>query len=82
MAMLNDGIHFALLQLLSGAEYLTTFTAEQRQALALFLPEDPTLAATRFYTLSMGIKTPVEFWVDEQGDTRLMIERDCYRKVG
>ncbi len=39
MAMLNDGLHFAVLQLLSGAEYLTTFTAEQRQTLALFLLE-------------------------------------------
>lgn len=46
------------------------------------IPEDPTLAATRFYTLSMGVKTPVAFWVDEQGDTRLIIERYCYRKVG
>ena len=36
----------------------------------------------RFYTLRMGGKTPVAFWVDEQGDTRLMIERYCYRKVG
>ena len=30
----------------------------------------------------MGVKSPVAFWVDEQGDTRLMIERYCYRKVG
>jgi hypothetical protein len=37
MALLNDGIHFAVLQLLSGAAYLTTFTIEQRQTLALFL---------------------------------------------
>lgn len=39
MAMLNDGLHFAVLQLLSGTEYLTTFTVEQRQTLALFLLE-------------------------------------------
>lgn len=46
------------------------------------IPEDPTLASTNFYTLSNGVKSPVEFWVDEQGDTRLVIERYCYRKVG
>ena len=46
------------------------------------IPEDPTLASTRFYTMSNGVKSPVEFWVDEQGDTRLLIERYGYRKVG
>lgn len=46
------------------------------------IPEDPTLATTRFYTWSTGVKTPVEFWIDEQGATRLIIERYCYRKVG
>jgi CubicO group peptidase (beta-lactamase class C family) len=46
------------------------------------IPEDPTLASTNFYTLSNGVKTPVEFWVDERGVIRLIIERYCYRKVG
>lgn len=46
------------------------------------IPEDPTLASTHFYTWSMGIKTPVEFWVDAHRETRLIIERYCYRKVG
>ena len=46
------------------------------------IPEDPTLASTVFYTLSNGVKSPVEFWVDAQGATRLIIERYCYRKVG
>ncbi|MEZ4657277.1 MAG: serine hydrolase [Caldilineaceae bacterium] len=46
------------------------------------IPEDPTLASILFYTWSMGVKSPVEFWVDERGDTRLIIERYCYRKVG
>ena len=46
------------------------------------IPEDPTLASTHFYTLSNGVKSPVEFWVDAQGATRLIIERYCYCKVG
>lgn len=46
------------------------------------IPEDPTLASTRFYILNMGVKSPVEFWVDAHGTTRLIIERYCYRKVG
>lgn len=46
------------------------------------IPEDPTLQSSTFYTLSMGVKTLVEFWVDEDGDTRLIVERYCYRKVG
>ena len=56
---------------------ITTITT-----LTPLIPEDPTLATTHFYTWSMGVKTPVEFWIDEQGDTRLIIERYCYRKVG
>lgn len=50
-------------------------------ALTPLIPEDPTLESTRFYTLETGVKSPVEFWVDEHGDTRLIIERYCYRKV-
>ncbi|MEZ4727101.1 MAG: serine hydrolase [Caldilineaceae bacterium] len=46
------------------------------------IPEDPTLATTNFYTWSAGVKSPVEFWTDEKGATRLIIERYCYRKVG
>ncbi|MEZ4679901.1 MAG: serine hydrolase [Caldilineaceae bacterium] len=46
------------------------------------IPEDPTLTSTHFYTLSNGVKSPVEFWVDAQGATRLIIERYCYRKAG
>ncbi|MEZ4683233.1 MAG: DUF4386 domain-containing protein [Caldilineaceae bacterium] len=37
IAMLNDGLHFVVLHLLSGAEYLRTFTEAQRQTLALLL---------------------------------------------
>ncbi|MCB0128515.1 MAG: hypothetical protein KDE58_39895, partial [Caldilineaceae bacterium] len=46
------------------------------------IPEDPTLVSTNFYTLSNGVKSPVEFWVDAKDETRLIIERYCYRKVG
>lgn len=46
------------------------------------IPEDPNLKSTNFYILSNGVKSPVEFWVDKQGDTRLIIERYCYRKRG
>ncbi|MEZ4863872.1 MAG: serine hydrolase [Caldilineaceae bacterium] len=45
------------------------------------IPEDPTLASTLFYTLSNGVKSPVEFWIDGQGAARLIIERYCYHKV-
>lgn len=62
------------------AEQADPFTAAT--TLTPLIPEDPTLESTVFYTLSMGVKSPVEFWTDERGDTRLALERYCYRKVG
>jgi hypothetical protein len=45
------------------------------------IPEDPTLASTDFYTLSNGIKSPIEFAIRDDGKIDLFIGRYCYHKV-
>jgi len=44
------------------------------------IPEDPSLESMEFYTYMDGLKTPVEFDVNENGDIDLYIERYVYHK--
>ena len=53
----------------------------EKTSLTPLIPEDPTLASTDFYTLSNGLKSPVEFAVGEDGQVDLIIGRYCYHKV-
>jgi CubicO group peptidase (beta-lactamase class C family) len=46
------------------------------------IPEDPTLVSTRFYTMSDGLRSPVEFEVGEDGSVILIVGRDVYRRKG
>ncbi len=43
-------------------------------------PEDPPLGSMRFYILSNGFKSPVEFRVGEGGKTDLFVGRYCYHQ--
>jgi len=45
------------------------------------IPEDPTLKSTNFYTLSNGVRSPIEFAVRDDGKIDLFIGRYCYHKV-
>ncbi len=45
------------------------------------IPEDPTLASTDFYTVRNGLKSPIEFVIQEDGAIDLFIGRYCYHKV-
>jgi CubicO group peptidase (beta-lactamase class C family) len=45
------------------------------------IPEDLMLASTDFFTLSNGLKSPVEFVIREDGTIDLFIGRYCYHKV-
>jgi len=49
-------------------------------ALVPLIPEDPMLESTAFYTLTDGVKAPIEFV--ERGDGRidLFVERYCYHR--
>ena len=53
----------------------------ERTTMTPLIPEDPTLASTDFYTLRNGIKSPVEFSIQEDGAIDLFIGRYCYHKV-
>jgi len=53
----------------------------EKTTLTPLMPEDPTLAATEFYTLRNGLKSPVEFKIHEDGKIDLFIGRYCYHKV-
>ncbi len=53
----------------------------ERKTYTPLIPEDPTLASTDFYTSRIGLKSPVEFAVGEDGSVDLFIGRYCYHKV-
>ena len=44
------------------------------------IPEDPTLESTLFYTLSFGVRSPVEFRMRDKGKVDLLLERYCYHR--
>jgi len=44
------------------------------------IPEDPTYASHRFFTLREGLKSPVEFQTREDGSVVLIVERYVYHK--
>ena len=64
----------------AGMLYLETKTpfAETVQPL---IPETPLLESTKFYMLTDGAKSPVEFVVHKDGHIDLFVERYCYHKV-
>jgi CubicO group peptidase (beta-lactamase class C family) len=59
----------------------TTSPRTEATTLTPLIPEDPTLASTDFYTVSNGLKSPVEFVIRNDGAIDLFIGRYCYHKV-
>ena len=49
-------------------------------ALVPLIPEDPLLGSTAFYTLTEGVKAPIEFVVKADGCVDLLVERYCFHK--
>ena len=50
-------------------------------SLTPLIPEDPILDSTVFYTVSNGVKSPVEFKLGEDGKMNLFMERYCFHKI-
>ena len=55
------------------------FMGEQEPGTPLF-PEDPAYGSLRFYTLSEGLRSPVEFKVREDGGLDLLVDRYVFHK--
>ena len=51
-------------------------------SLTPLIPEDPALDSTVFYTLSNGLKSPVEFKIGDTGSIDLIMGRHCFHKIG
>jgi hypothetical protein len=45
------------------------------------LPEDPAYGSLRFYTLSDGLRSPVEFREREGGGLDLVVERNVFHRL-
>ncbi|MFQ5929101.1 MAG: serine hydrolase [Acidobacteriota bacterium] len=65
-----------------GMLYLETHSPfdGSRSRVAL-IPDDPTLDSTQFYTLRNGLRSPVEFAIQDDGAIDLFVGRYCYHKV-
>jgi hypothetical protein len=44
------------------------------------IPEDRTYESTKFYTLSGGLRSPIEFVIENDGVIHLLIDRYVYHK--
>ena len=49
-------------------------------ALVPLIPDDPMMKSTAFYTLTDGVKMPIEFVVHGDGRIDLFVERYCYHR--
>ena len=61
------------------SEYQSPLTSTTR--LTPLIPEDLMLDSTVFYTLSNGVKSPLEFKLGDDGKMNLFMERYCFHKV-
>ena len=65
----------------NGMLYLRTQSRLGGSSSVPLIPEDPSIKSTMFYTLSSGLKSPVEFRPSTDQPVELFLGRYCYRKV-